>query len=130
MAQSPRVDLPSHEELAQLASDNPQAFEALRQEVIDSFIEHAPTRLEARLRGLQFRVDCQRRLSHSALGATVRVYQLMWESFLDLNDGWQTLVKEVDARLSPHAVDPPAPAAPNESARILEFRPRSPSEKP
>lgn len=130
MTQPPRVDLPSHEVLAQLALDNPQAFEALRRDVLDRFIEHAPTRLEARLRGLQFRVDCQRRLSHSALGATVRVYQLMWESFLDLNDGWQTLVKEVDSRLNPHSVEPPAPAAPNESARILEFRPRTTDEKP
>jgi hypothetical protein len=85
-------ELPSHEVLARLARDDPQAYETLRSEVIEGFIDSAPQRLRPRLSGIQFRVDGLRRLSRaSALGATVKIYALMWESFERLNHAWQDL---------------------------------------
>jgi len=119
------VELPSHEILAQLARDDPQAYEALRRDVIERFIDSAPANMKARLRGIQFRVDYVRQLSRSELGATVRVYKLMWESFLSLNDGWQNLAhakaRHADTRESSSA-DAYVPAR---SAQLFEFRPRS-----
>ena len=79
------VELPAHEVLSAPARDDPQAYETLRREVIEDFIERAPERIRLRLSGIQFRVDCLRRSSQAALGATVRVYELIWESFLRLN---------------------------------------------
>jgi len=116
------MELPSHEVLAQLARDDPQAYETLRRQVIDSFIDSAPARVKRRLRGIQFRVDGERRLSQSALGATLRIYDLMWRHFRRLNHHWQDVMptnRDVadgpgSARVRPYltCLD----------ARILEFR--------
>ena len=78
--------LPVHDELVQLLRRDPDAYEALRQELIDDLIDQAPVELKPRLRGLQFRIDGVRRVSQSALGTTVRIYEMMWRSFLVLND--------------------------------------------
>jgi hypothetical protein len=118
------VELPSHDVLSRLARDDPEAYEALRREVIDSFIENAPARLKPRLYGIQFRVDCVRRLSRSALGSTVRVYELMWESFHRLNGNWQQLVQLKEGGFD--ALASTLTAAPaSGGARILAFRPRA-----
>jgi hypothetical protein len=119
-----QLELPSHEYLARLARENPKAFEALRSKVIESFIDSAPVRLEPRLRGLQFRVDCERRLSSSALGATVKVFGLMWDSFQQLNGHWQDLAQSKNECLNPTGAVPARESLPSRSAVVLEFRPR------
>lgn len=123
MRERQSLQLPSHEVLSQLARDDPQAYETLRREVIDSFIDNAPEGIQPRLRGIQFRVDCVRRLSQSALGSTLKISKLMWESFLSLDRGWQSL-----ARLEKGQYDPARDAefSPQGNARILEFRPPAP----
>jgi hypothetical protein len=121
----PPMELPSHEVLSRLASEDPQEFERLRRELVESFIDSAPSRLRHRLSGIQFRVDGVRRLSRSALGSTVEIYQLMWQSFLRLNGVWQDVVHLRDATMG---VCPPtfaSGATAPVSARILEFRPQS-----
>jgi len=115
MSSHPPLKLPSHEFLAELARDNPDAYEKLRLELIESFIASAPERIRPRLHGIQFRVEYERRLSRSALGTTVRLYEMMWESFLCLNESWQDVV-----HLKEPGAETPAPL-PRESARILEF---------
>lgn len=122
MSERQSVQLPSHEVLAQLARDDPQAYELLRSEMIERFIGSAPEGIQQRLRGIQFRVDCVRRLSQSALGATVKISKLMWESFLSLDRSWQSL-----ARLEKGQYDPARDAEffPQGNARIIEFRPPS-----
>lgn len=118
------VELPSQEDLEKLARDDPLAFEALRQAIIASFIEQAPRRVRERLRGVQFQVDGIRRLAHSPLGATVKIYGLMWDRFLQMNDelqGFAALVSESPPLSSvPRAVRQPAPPA-----KILPFQQRS-----
>lgn len=77
---------PDHEKLSRLAHDDPEAFEALRRQLIATMIDRAPRRLRKRLRGLQFRIDHVRALAHTPLNAAVRISELMWKSFLNLND--------------------------------------------
>lgn len=123
------VELPSHDELARLARDDPPAYEALRSELIESFIASAPERLKPRLMGIQFRIDHVRRLSRSPLGATVRVYELMWKSFLTLNHNWQEFVQLEEAFLLGQDLTESDRCRPGRDARILEFRagnPRNP----
>lgn len=91
MSTTAPASLPDFETLARLARDDPQAFEALRRDMVDDFIEHAPANRQARLRGLQFRVDAVRRLSKSDLGAAVKIYEMMWTSFRQLADEWNHL---------------------------------------
>lgn len=117
------LELPGHEELSQLARDDPQAYEQLRRELVEDFIDSAPAKYKTRLSGIQFRVDCERQLSHSGLGSTVRVYKLMWQSFLGLNRRWQDLVRTKEEYENWHD-STAAECLPQESARILEFQPR------
>ena len=117
------LTLPSHEVLAQLARDDPAAYEAYRQRIVTAFIDSAPERLKARLSGVQFRVDQLRQLSRSStLGATVRVYELMWKSFVQLNDVWQDFMPTEGRR-------PAARYTPKKTAEVLAFRPRLPCDQ-
>jgi len=115
MSEHLRLELPSYTFLAQLAREDPEAYEALRRELIEDLVESAPEHLKPRLRGLQFRIDAIRRLSPSALASTRKVFALMWESFLRLDEEVSGLR---DFHLAP-------PARCKESARIIEFRPRA-----
>jgi hypothetical protein len=101
---------PDHGELARLAREDPAAFDALRLELIDEMIARAPDEMRPRLAGLQFRLDHIRRKSRSSLGATVKIYQLMWQSFLDLRHQLYTFRAPLEN--------------PASTARILDFRPR------
>jgi hypothetical protein len=125
-AHSP-LELPSHEVLAQLARDDPQAYEAYRRQIVESFIDSAPERLKSRLSGIQFRVDSVRQLSRaSALGATVRVYELMWKSFQHLNEVWQDFMPTENGRGnfcdSRYSKAPAKKHMAKQEARILAFR--------
>lgn len=91
------TSLPCHDELFQLARNDPQAFERLTRTMIDSQIELAPERVRPRLRGLQFHIDGIRCVSRSAMGAAVKIYQMMWDSFLQLNDNLQAVVNPAEA---------------------------------
>lgn len=69
------------DEWAGLARDNPELFEARRQAVIEGFIQKAAPAHRARLRGLQFRIDMERRRSRTPMGACIRLYQLTLDAF-------------------------------------------------
>ena len=97
------------EEWQRLAREDPGEFERRRQEVIQSVIEQAPAEHRERLRGLQFRIDMERRRAKTPLGATVRLQAMMWERFGQLRDALQAL-----------AGQGPGPA-PRGNARILPF---------
>ena len=124
MSASQRMDLPSHEVLSQLAREDPQAYEAWRRATIDGFIASAPARIKPRLQGIQFRVESLRRLSRSPLGSTVKVYELMWKSFLSLNHNWQELARAKAECINPHDSPLSTQYIANESAKVLEFRQR------
>lgn len=89
------IDVSDHERLSQLVRDDPQAFETLRNELIADFIGHEPEKYQRRLRGLQFRVDCLRRLSHTPLAAFLKIQTLMWESFLKMDHELQKFVQRI-----------------------------------
>lgn len=115
------MNLPEHDRLAQLAREDPEAFDALCRDVIDDTIDHAPERIQVRLRGLQFRIDGIRRLSRSPLGATVKIYALMWDSFLQMNHKLQDLVAPADA----HCANKITQQMPVRDAKIVQFQRRA-----
>lgn len=63
-----------------MAESDPQAFEAMRQQMIDEVIEEAPEAHKRRLVGLQWRVDQERKLAKNPLAACIRISDLMWDS--------------------------------------------------
>lgn len=115
------LEIPCYEELSKLAHDDPAAYEAWRSDVIADFIDHAPARVKSRLRGLQWQVDCLRQQAKTPLGSVVRLNDLMWHSFLDLNDRWHDLADLATERSGPRPLRPPATAEVRPSARIIEF---------
>lgn len=125
MSEHLRLTLPSHEELSKLARDDPPAYEALRREIIEDFIDNAPDKLKPRLQGLQFRIDSLRRLSRSALGSTIRIYDLMWKSFVTMNYQWQEFLHLEEPLTGPRSTEGNR-GLPERSARILQFRPLHP----
>jgi hypothetical protein len=82
-----------------LAKTAPQEFESQRHKLLDELIEKSPN--ARRLRGLQFRIDMERRLAHASLGACVRLYDLMWDAFGKLN----TELNALNQPAAPHPVD-------------------------
>ena len=118
---------PSHDMLSRLARDDPQAFENLRSELIEDFIVGSSVSEErrTRLRRLQFRVDAIRHRSRSPLGALLKVYALMWDNFINLNQALQDLRRP--STDYPRLVEPRTASGrtPLRSARIIAFKPRS-----
>lgn len=108
-------DFPSHETLMALAQHNPDELERLRKYHVDLVIEAAPVRMRRRLQGLQFQIDCTRRLHSSPLGSCLSISKLMMESLHSLNavlrNGPTTPSAEPQAENPPHA-----------PARIIPFR--------
>lgn len=77
---------PSFDELVQIAKENPEQLEILRQHKINEIIDAAPENQRRRLRGLQFQVDCYRRIHKNPLASCISISKLMRDSLLELND--------------------------------------------
>ena len=67
-----------------IAKEDPVEFERLRQMAIDEFIESAPPEKRERLRGLQWRIDQERR-NRAPLSACLRISKMMWDHLLGPN---------------------------------------------
>jgi hypothetical protein len=82
------------EEWALLAKTDPEAFEAKREEAIAQLIERATPQMQTRLRGLQWRIDMDRRRSSTPLSSCMNIFNQMWTSvygergFLDALNGF------------------------------------------
>jgi hypothetical protein len=121
----PQYELPSHEVLSRLAINEPHEYEALRQKIINEFIDTSPEKIRSRLLGIQFRVDGMRTLSNSPLGLTVGVYRMMWDCFIDLNQSWQEFVDMKSECLNASSSTRYSESHPQKSAQVLEFRRRN-----
>lgn len=119
MHQPPLPERPAFDSWANLARENPKAFEVKRVLVLEQAIRDAPERVRPRLRGLQWKLDRIRETSATPLAASLRMYRLLWEYVA----GPGGLL----ARLQ--ALDDPAIAAGTgeKSAKILEFRRERPA---
>jgi hypothetical protein len=67
---------------ATLARNDPQAFEAKRNVVLETAIQQAPAQRQQRLRCLQWKLDQVRHTAPTPMSATVRMQELMWDSVI------------------------------------------------
>lgn len=65
-----------------LARDDPAGFETARRRYLEALIDSAEPEARRRLRGLQFRIDMERRRAPNPLAACIRIQSLMWDSVL------------------------------------------------
>jgi hypothetical protein len=98
------------QQLIELAKNNPKELERLRLQEIEELIGNAPEHMRTRLRGLQFQIDCKRRLHKNPLGACVEISRMMLDSLQNLNLAAQGGLKSKRVRET------------QESAAILPFR--------
>ena len=103
------------DEWRQLAETDPEAFELRRQQVIESLIASAPSKRQQRLRGLQWRVDMERRKASDPLLSCRKVFGMMWHSVYGDNGLLQALNDLPASRL--RKLSPPS----RPTARVLAF---------
>lgn len=107
--------LPDFDVLATMAQKDPAGLEALRQRLCEELIAAAPPHMQRRLRGIQFKIDAQRRLSKTPLQACIRISEMMHESFAELRTALLALSGE-------EAAAPRSQPKPVGDGRVLQFR--------
>ena len=105
----------------EMAENDPELFERLRQNAINDVIEKAPIGQRQRLRSLQWRIDQERSRSKSPLGACIRISRMMWESLAGRGGLLENLSRIKDSPFSQGASLSPAA-----KAEVLPFRFHSP----
>lgn len=80
---------PAVDQLIALAKESPSKLETFRLQEIERLIASAPESIQRRLRGLQFQIDCKRRLHSSPMGACIELSQMMFDSVSQLNNALQ-----------------------------------------
>lgn len=104
------------DEWSELASSDPDSFESRRQTMLDDFFEQIPAERQHRLRGLQFRIDMERRKAKTPLAACIRISNMMWDSV----SGENGLVETI--RLLNEDVETLRVRPSRSSANVLNFR--------
>lgn len=74
-------ELPSFDVLREMAQKDPDALERLCVQLCDQLIQDAPPAYRRKLRGLQFRVDMERRRAKSPMAACIAISGMMHDSF-------------------------------------------------
>ena len=95
---------------AELAREDPEAFEIKRKDIIEDVISGAQRRNRQQLRRIQWKLDRIRDTSATPLAAFIRMQELMWDSVLG-DDGLLAALQQT----------PEAEKAPRRSAQVLEF---------
>lgn len=109
------MDMPTFDELRNLAQRDPEGFEILRAELIEDCICRSSGRNQRRLRGLQFVIEARRRVAGSPMKALLDIQAMMYDSLIGLQ---QVLLDQQH---------PPELLAPR-TARVLQFRGSKPSQ--
>ena len=105
------------EEWSSLASNDPETFEQRRQDCIDNFINRYPDSRQKRLRGLQFRIDMERKLARTPMAACIKLSSMMWDA-ITKEDGFVSTVKLLN---NDRQAIKKQPTISNQSATILSF---------
>lgn len=103
------MDMPTFDELKDLAQRDPEGFESLRAELIEDCIRRSSGRNQRRLRGLQFVIEARCRAAGSPMQALLNIQAMMHDSVLRLQEAL-------------HAQQSPSEPTASTSARVLPFR--------
>ena len=104
--------LPDFDILADMAQNDPDKLEGFLRNKVEELITSAPERMQQRLRGLQFEIDCQRRIHKNSLDACRKISSMMHDSFYELNRALNNFAQN-------HTVEVEEKSAP---AKILELQ--------
>jgi hypothetical protein len=104
----------------ELAKTDPEAFERKRREAVDAVINSAAPDFQQRLRGLQWRVDMERRRSANPTNSCLSIYNMMWKRVY--GDGG--LMDSLNSLLGPESTTSEALSSRKaaKSADVLNFK--------
>ncbi len=97
--------LPSFDVLMDLARNNPEQLENIRQSMSEEIIQDASPRIRHKLEGINFKVDMERQRSKTPLQSCIRVAALMHDSFSQMREELDTLFQPAPA---PYLANPKA----------------------
>jgi len=89
-------NLPSFDELKEMAQNRPDELEKLRIMLCEQIIQGAPEAQRRKLRGLQFRIDMERRRAKNPLAACIAISDMMHKSFDELRSAIQQTTRHPD----------------------------------
>jgi len=110
------------DEWAKLARIDPAGFERRRMALIENYLNQFPNADQRRLRGLQFRIDMERRKARTPLAACIRISAMMWDSLLG-ERGLKDALEGLCAMNNDQSRN--AAGTGNTPAKILAFRKKS-----
>lgn len=113
MSSAPSVNGFDFQAWTDLANYDPAEFEAQRRLAVDRLIDACGG--GQRLRGMQFRIDLERRRARTPLKACLTLYGMMWDSLLAMNV--QVRAADATARGAP-----PAAGRAAADAQVIPFR--------
>ena len=85
---------PDFDKLMHLAKTDPQKLDKMLAEKVDALIDSAPERMRNRLRGLQFEIDCHRKIQKNSFDACRKISEMMQDSLRELNFALNTPYNE------------------------------------
>ncbi len=100
---------------AQLAQQDPAAFETMRTELLNEFIQNSPSSIQKKLEGIQWKIEHVRRRADSPAEALAEITGMMWQST-------QLLEKKQQDLLDLYTGKALTASPPQESAQILHFQ--------
>lgn len=110
-----RYVLPEFDQLREMAQKDPEGLERLRVQLCDQLIQSAPEAYRRKLRGLQFRVDMERRRAKTPMAACIAISGMMHDSFDRLRQVLNEAVSNASSSTSSQADSATA-------AKVLPFR--------
>ena len=110
-------DSESFEYWSKLAKEDPALFEQKRSEALEAVISTAPVQMQQRLRGLQWRIDAERRTTKNPLSSCVKIYNMMWDKVY----GQDGLLEALDTMLT-GAPKPKSDSKELNTADVVAFR--------
>lgn len=99
------MELPDFDTLRHWALAEPQRLDALLHQQIETLIAQVGPEQQRRLRGLQFRIDCQRRLARNNMDSCIRIANMMHESVNTMRQHFNHL--QDDSFSDPYEGPPP-----------------------
>ncbi|ODC03807.1 hypothetical protein BFW38_09900 [Terasakiispira papahanaumokuakeensis] len=118
------TSLPCFDTLMEMAQQDPQALEALRQKLSDEIVEQSNQKQRRKLEQLRFRIEGERYRATTPLASCIRLSSLMHDTLYHLNIHLEKLQQPISS-FGPVA-KPPTPSTTlsktqNQSAKILPF---------
>ena len=84
-----KQEMPNFDTLLDLAINDPEQLEEIRNQLAANTINAAPESFRQRLLGLQFQIDSTRKLSKTPMAACIRLSEMMHNSLDELREAVQ-----------------------------------------